>query len=434
MPRKQYTAAQKAAYYKKKASIQGRGAYRRRGAKRVAYKGRGAYTKKGSSMPQLESYADKGRRIGGNLGAGIGELGNEIYKFFTGRGSYNVVNNSLLDNDPSMPPIYNKVNKPGSTVIRKSEYIGDIISSSSANTFSNTSYSVNPGVSTVFSWLSQIAVNYEEYEFIGMYFEYRSMSADALNSVNTALGQVILAMDYNASNSAFTSKQQMENYESAISAKPSQSIRFFVECSKQQNVLGELYVRGDLVPTGDDIRLYDMGNFQVATNGFQGTSVNCGELWVCYEVALGKSKLYSALGLDIAWFGGVITGYSAASPLNTVTPWTDYTLGITTTATSISFPLRNAVLNYWVYIEWIGTGAAALQFPAITPTNCTQRTQTTPVAADTAKAMCLCLMVTTTGVGVPSLALGTGGTFPTSVANGTIFITEISTGIPVTSF
>lgn len=60
----------------------------------------------------------------------------------------------------------------------------------------------------------------------GMYLEYRTMSADALNSTNTALGQVIMSAQYNAGNPDFTNKQEMENYEGGVSVKPSQSCKF----------------------------------------------------------------------------------------------------------------------------------------------------------------------------------------------------------------
>lgn len=441
MPGKKYTQAQRLAYYKKlalknnaiagsgayrrKAPIRGRGAYRAPSRRRV--RGRGAYKEEG--------YGAIGRRIGTNIGSGLGELAGEAVKFFTGRGSYGVMNNSLLVDDPMMPPIKNRVDKPGSVIIRKSEYIADIISSSSTKTFLNSSYSVNPGLAATFQWLSQVAVNFEEYEFCGMYFEYRTMSADALNSVDTALGQVILAMDYNASNAAFTSKSQMENYEAAISVKPSQSVRYFVECAKKLNVLSELYVRGGPVPSNDDVRLYDLGNFQVATNGFQGTSVNCGELWVTYEVCLIKSKLFSNLGMGVPFYGAVISGYSAASPLNTLTAYSNNSLVMASTATTLTFPITNSIAYYMCYLEWIGTGAAVLVHPTLTATaGCSLQTQRTPNDGDTAKSLCWVFFVKTTGLAQPVVTIGTGGTLPTSVANGTLFITQMSPIADLSSF
>ena len=68
-----------------------------------------------------------------------------------------------------------------------------------------------------------------------MLFEFRTMSADALNSVNTALGQVIMATDYNAANPPFGQKSEMENYEFGQSCKPSESQIHPIEMRSQSN-------------------------------------------------------------------------------------------------------------------------------------------------------------------------------------------------------
>ena len=74
------------------------------------------------------------------------------------------------------------------------------------------------------------------------------MSADALNSVNTALGQVIMATDYNAANPPFAQKSEMENYEYGQSAKPSESAIHPIECARLQTTISELYTRAGAVP------------------------------------------------------------------------------------------------------------------------------------------------------------------------------------------
>lgn len=92
------------------------------------------------------------------------------------------------------------------TLITHREYIGDIISSPTAGAFSFNTYSINPGYVGTFPWLSNIAQNFESYKMHGLVFEYKTMSVDALNSVNTALGQVILSVQYDAANAPFTNK------------------------------------------------------------------------------------------------------------------------------------------------------------------------------------------------------------------------------------
>jgi len=378
MSTRQYTDKQKAAYYKKLAgakTIRGRGAYktRRAPAKRAPVKRTGHSPLWG---------------VGGGLAASalglpapLGVLGGNLlggaFRAITGHGDYvqnsgrEVVNNSLYTQDPMMTPIINPYSGPGD-MFRRSEYIRDITTSPTPNTFSVTSYKVNPGLESTFEWLSQIAANYEEYQILGLYFEYRSMSADALNSVNTALGQVIMAANYNSASPNFSNKQTMENYQGGISAKPSSNMRFFLECAKNQSVLDELYIRAGAVPTGQDQRMYDLANFQIATNGFQGTNVNVGELWVCYEVVLRKPKLYSAIGLYNI-FSSSSSVYSNVLPITTGLGITDNVNnnleGLAFTGTTISFDAPNLPQSYQLNIFWLGGVAAVIAYPTIAGQN-----------------------------------------------------------------
>lgn len=166
------------------------------------------------------------------------------------------------------------------------EYLGDLLSSTG---FSINTFSLNPGSAVSFPWLSGIARRFQEYKFNGLMFEFRSTSANALNSTNTALGTVILSAEYNALASAFQTKQQMENSMWAMSGKPSESLVYPIECSNLVNPLGELFVRqpGSSV-TGSDSRFYDLCNVFIATQGMQAANINLGEIWISYDVDLLK--------------------------------------------------------------------------------------------------------------------------------------------------
>ena len=116
-----------------------------------------------------------------------------------------------------------------SVIIRHREYLDDIVSSATPNTFKLQNFYINPGDRITFPWLSQIADSFEHYRIRGMIFEFRSMSADALNSTNTALGQVIMATAYNSALPNFNNKYEMENYEFGVSTKPSCSLMHPIE-------------------------------------------------------------------------------------------------------------------------------------------------------------------------------------------------------------
>lgn len=219
-----------------------------------------------------------GATIGGAIGKGIG--------WITGSGDY------VTSAGSSVPSF----SKNESTTITHREYIRDIISGSgSPSIFSIDSLPINPGDSTTFPWLSMIAANYEEYELMGLVFQFKSTSGESVASANTTLGTVIMATQYDPTKAQFESKQEMENYFFSQSTKPSQSCMHAVELKKSQSPVKQLYVRTG--KTISDPRWTDFGKFFIATQGIQTSGVNLGELWVTYKVKLLKPRLPQTVGL-----------------------------------------------------------------------------------------------------------------------------------------
>lgn len=443
--RKRYTDRQKAAYYKKMALSSGRAVNSNTRAPKRRRRARTVRRKNVDNTTGLvQSLGDIGGTIGsafgplgGLAGRAIGSLGGQALKFFTGRGAYQIKENALLnEGNPDMPPIMNTLKNDGAVRIRRSEYIGDVITSSVAGNFQNNSYYVNPGLGNTFQWLSQVAADFEEYEFEGIYFEFRSMSADALNSVNTALGQVILSAEYNAANSPFASKQEMENYEGGVSIKPSESVKFFLECAKDKTVLPSLYVRTGAVPPNQDQRLYDLANFQLATNGFQGTNVNVGELWVCYQVALRKPKLFEALGLGIGYNWSTSLGYGNAAPVGSASNWIQSTgnnLVLTFSQTSIQWPQTSIKQTYNVSMYWQGATSQVFTPPALSVTagmTVTAKTNAPTSGENVTRCMMTILVVINgnTGSILPTLVFGTAGSLPTGTNRVDIWVNQIPNG------
>lgn len=254
--------------------------------------------------------------IGSSIGAFIGDKVQNVVGKLTGLGDYHVANNSLMGLDP--PELVNKSKR--AVVLRHREYLGDIVTSSTIGAFKLQSFLLNPGRFASFPWLSALATSFQEYSWDGMVFEFKTMSADALNSTNTALGQVIMATNYNVTSPNFSSKQEMENTEFSNSCKPSSSMMHPIECARKDSVLTHYYMTSDEgPPIGSPSQFYDHANFQIATNGFQAASVNVGELWVTYEVSLYKPIIPQVL--NIATFLPTI-GYQAYVPSygNTANP------------------------------------------------------------------------------------------------------------------
>lgn len=436
MPRQTggYSDREKALYYKKK--FQGSKKKKRTYRKKSAYSrgGRGTSIIYPNVVSGLGSYTmnpndSYGKRYGGYLGALAGEyLGGVAQSLITGFGDYSVKSNTLLS--PTPPTIINDSVKGGIT-FRHREYLRDIITSSTPGAFSIDSYLLNPGNEKAFPWLSQVSANFEQYSLEGVIFEFRSMSADALNSTNTALGTVIMATNYDAIDAPFKSKGEMENYEWGMSCKPSACMLHPIECAPRQTSITELYVLNGPVPSGADPRLYHWGNMQIATSGFQGTSVNIGELWVTYQVRLLKPKMYVALGNEIGTYESFNTSYTNALPLGNGTLSTPFdTIGIFLDAPNrnIGFPVSPLRKHYLVIIKWTGS-LVAVTYPAFTYTSCAPTgftTQFAPAGGETVTSMSWIrsIMVEPNALGVITVAAG--GTLPTAGNNLTVVITELN--------
>jgi len=318
-----------------------------------------------------------------------------------------------------------------SFTFRHREYLADVITGATS-AFSINSYPLNPGMPDTFPWLSTIAQNFEQYRIRGMVFEFKSTSADALNSTNTALGSVIMATDYNADSDTFESKAQMENHEFASSARQSCSMLHAIECKPSQTSISELYIRNETPPTGQDLRLYDLGRFSIATVGQQGASVNIGELWVTYEVELFKPMIPEhPTGVRTDHFYSA-TAVSTSAYFGTSQTTINDGVGCTLSATTITFPNSVPIGSQWlVYVTWKG-GAVTTVVPSISPSGATALTewlnQTQNYITDTVASAGVTLMAAVLYeiTALNAVITFSVGTLPTSITSMDLVITRVS--------
>jgi hypothetical protein len=266
---RQYSDAEKAEYYKKKYMS----------CKKTGRSSRSGY----GYGNAIGSYIAPGigGRIGGAVGAGLAQLGSSL---ISGHGDYTVRKNALIYNRDAVPRF---TNDKRCTVITHREFIKDIRSSVN---FESAEFLVNPGHFETFPWLSKIAQNFEEYIFQGIVFEFKTNSATAVSSTNTALGSVCMASQYNTLAPSFTAKQQIENYEFANSSVPCSSFLHAIECDPATgNEIKSIYNERDSDINADP-RNYNLCRTTIATQGMQEAST-IGELWVTYKVCLMKPRL-----------------------------------------------------------------------------------------------------------------------------------------------
>lgn len=279
-----------------------------------------------------------GSSIGRWLGSGIGSIfGSGDYRVVGQPTKYNILAGSV--------PQFSSTR--ATNIVCHREYIGDITGTSA---FNNNVYPLNPGVPTAFPWLQSVAVNYQQYRFHGIMFEFRPLLTDYVTS--GAPGVVVMSTNYNSDLPKYVSKQEMENAEFAVSTKPTEALRHMVECDPLQTTIKELYVRGGPVPSNQDLRLYDLGNFQFATQS--NPNQNLGELWVTYCVEFFKPTSDLANQNTSSAAAHIVrSGVAATTPLGTTTLSSNGSLSYTLTSTVLT--ITNAVVGVVYNINMIFT-------------------------------------------------------------------------------
>lgn len=382
-----------------------------------------------------------GGPVGATLGQGIGGLAHYVGKMF-GSGDYVVANpRPLVKNtivNSSQVPVFSS-NKE-MIRIRHKECLGDIFTSSVANTFNIQSFQLNPGLPATFPWLSQVVgSNFQQYRFNGLAFHFRSMSADALNSTNTALGSVVMATEYDSLDEEFASKIEMENTDFGVSSKPSCDMMHGIECARNQTTISELYVRNEAAPSGGDLRLYDLGRFSIATTGFQGTSVNIGELWVTYDISLLKPIM--AVPADTA----LVSVFTLNSVTNSVTMGASQTavhdeIGLTFSSVKVQFPY-NIQIGAIYHIQYKVTGSSVtVVLPTITTgngmTDWTNYGFQFPANSTANTVYALSYYVKYNGgatpAALPYFQIGGDGTLPSSISAALVSVEQVSGSLPDT--
>lgn len=297
----------------------------------------------GRTIGSMFGNGDIGSGVGKWLGTGIGSIfGSGDYTMAGAAPSYNV-----LTNNTQIPKF--STGRQTNIVCHR-EYLGDIYGTTA---FDNKLYPLNPGMSETFPWLSSVAGNYSEYRFHGLIFEFRPLTTDYANA--GVPGVIVMSTNYNSDDPAYINKQQMENAEYAVSTKPTEPVIHGVECAPHLTIDPTKSVRTDALPAGKDVRNYDLGLFQLATQN-NSAAVDLGELWVSYCVEFFKPQLPTTIqGGSVDHFvRSSTTGLTALGIIQVAVPLNQ--LGCTLTSNVLTFPAGISG-TYQVDIYHIGTAA-----------------------------------------------------------------------------
>ncbi len=327
---------------------------------------------------------------GGSIGKSVGKLfgrpelgeklGSGLASVF-GFGDYDIKSNSLVKAAGNMSaasvPMFGKDGKRGVRITER-EFLGDVRSGTlvgAATAFTNTTFRVNPADSATFPWLSTIATMFDQYEPHGIVFEYVATSSE-YNGTSQALGTVILAADYDVTDTAYTNKLEMENADYSNSTKSSETAMHGIECDPAERPTKLLFV-GTPSATSN-AQMYDLCNFQIATSGMSTTNVTLGELWVSYDFTFYKKQLtggYGSQTKSAIWTSTTtdsttsMIGTATADSHNDPTFRVAQEIGV---GTRIYLPPNQFAGRYLiVYTADWASGSLNLNNAATSPVNCT---------------------------------------------------------------
>lgn len=157
---------------------------------------------------------------------------------------------------------------------------------SGSNSFELTEYSVNPGLSSIFGYASNVSKNYTRYAM-----NMRLIWAPSVPS--TVQGQIAFAMDRDNTATPPSSMQEFLSYESNVVTSLWKNVNFptsgmFASSEKL------LYIRFGPLDDLSQINLYDLMKVYVAFNGVStGTNApqSLGSLYIEYKITFFNQKL-----------------------------------------------------------------------------------------------------------------------------------------------
>jgi hypothetical protein len=179
--------------------------------------------------------------------------------------------------------------------VTHTEYFASVTSASTS--YAVVSYPVNPGVGSIFPWLSQVAQRYQTYKFRSLVFNYHTRAA------TSQVGTVGLVFDFSATDPAPSSQMLALSYRDKVADSPWKEMNFRLDLA-QGDHLASRFIRSGL-PTGSyDLKTMDLGNLHVFTDGV-AASDNLGLLEVTYVVELYTPQMVFGVGGEFTASGSL---------------------------------------------------------------------------------------------------------------------------------
>ncbi len=302
-----------------------------------------------------------GSAVGTGLGAAVSR--------WLGQGDYEVKQNSVVNKLEAGKTIPSMHKDGQSIIVRHKEFVTKVTSSTSFAV--QKTYTIQPGLESLFPWLHGIATQYEQYEIKGLVYHYMPASGTAVSGTNPALGTVMIQTSYRPGAAPPTSKAELLNEYWASASVPSEPFAHPIECSTAETPFKIRYVRTGPVPASDTQAMYDYGTTYVAVDGCLASGNYLGDLWVTYEIEFKKPVVTSDVSAPtqayIAETGLATATGSAMFPVNFDNLYVNtlrLTTGVPSTggrSNTITFP-KNTRGTYLIVARLSRTSAGALSW------------------------------------------------------------------------
>jgi len=312
-------------------------------------------------------FGDLGGKMGSDFGSWGGRmLGNGLDTVF-GMGNYKIKRNSLMRNGSikfgaNGPPRVVNTKRGEATIFNHREYIGDMLSGlitvGSSTDYTVQSFAINPGNSVLFPWLSKAASNFQEYEVQGMLVEM--ITEMGQYATTGALGNVMMAAEYNPLAGAPLNKIQLLELEYSSSTIASNNLIMPVECARNNDSLTHLFISVDENYVGTDARSFNLGTVFCASQGIPTAGLKIAEMWCTYEIALYKPQLNFACPGGGTGSHIIFDAATSAHPFTGATVTPGSTPGFAADGDSIFLPEGRA--SYLIVISWKTTAGSNVAF------------------------------------------------------------------------
>lgn len=254
------------------------------------------------------------------------------------------------------------------TIIKNKEYVTAITMAA----FAPVNLALNPANVSLCPWLTGVAMLYDEFTWLSAKFTFRTEAA------TTERGRIMMALDYESSDSSPATRQQMEDLQGCTAFAPWQNGVLKYKPSSVQ--LPTYYCSAGGGP--GDVRVTTPANFVYATSDGSNLSTSAGELWFEYEIAFLEANF--------------ITNSPTPPLLNYFATWVSVGTQAQQSATSATngngwnappgwFPYGNASGSYsssmlvgggWTYINSSAVNSLSITFPCVANASYTSFTPT----------------------------------------------------------